>query len=87
MNEHEQEQQHRIEELEARLKQLEHALAERPRGLVGRIMPPTASDHFRTAGREQLLGMRSLMDHWIGRLEATERKQPAPAGREEIHID
>jgi hypothetical protein len=87
MNDHAHDQQDRIEELEGRLKQLEHALEERPRGLMGRIMPPDATNHFRAAGREQLLGMRSLVDHWIGRLEAAERKHPAPTEREEIHID
>jgi hypothetical protein len=49
-----------------------------------RIIPAEASTHFRAAGREQLLGIRALVDHWIRRLEAGETQR---AEREEIPID
>ena len=52
---------------------------------MSRIVPPEASNHFRAAGREQLMGVRALMDHWIHRLE--ERAEPHQSGREEIPIE
>ncbi len=66
----------RLAELEARLDQLESDANLRARGrqLVGRVMPPDASRHFRNAGREQLLGLRAMVDFWLKRLdEADER--------------
>ena len=64
----------RIAELEQRLARLEgsRGLGERSRGLMASILPPEAGTHFRNAGREQLLGIRSIVDHWIGRLDASE---------------
>ena len=69
----------RIAELEARLARLEGSpgLRERGRSLMDRIMPPEAGTHFRNAGREQLLGIRSIVDFWIRRLDESE----ANAGR------
>jgi hypothetical protein len=82
----------RIAELEERLAALESGpgLKERGRHLMDKVMPPEASRHFFNAGREQLLGMRSIVDFWLRRLDAME-KQVAPgdddAGRETISID
>ena len=61
----------RVAELESRLARLEGApgLRARSRTLVDRVMPPEASEHFRNAGREHLLGVRSIVDHWIRRLD------------------
>ena len=50
-----------------------------------RIVPPEATRHFKAAGREQLLGMRALVDHWIKRMG--DEDPPRPAGREEIVIE
>ena len=33
--------------------------------MMGRVMPAEAGHHFRNAGREQLLGVRSIVDFWI----------------------
>ena len=76
----------RLSELEARLAQMEHerSASGRSRALMRRIVPAEASMHFRAAGREQLLGIRALVDHWIRRLEASETPRPE---REEIPID
>ena len=52
-------------------------------------MPAEASRHFFNAGRENLLGMRSIVDFWLRRLDDMESKV-APAadeGRESISID
>jgi hypothetical protein len=82
----------RIAELEERLAALESdgpGLKERGRHLMDRVMPPEASRHFFNAGREQLLGMRSIVDFWLRRLDDMESKV-APEdepGRETISID
>jgi hypothetical protein len=81
----------RIAELEERLAALEGGpgLKERGRRMMDRVMPPEASRHFFNAGREQLLGMRAIVDFWLRRLDAVESKV-APdddAGRETISID
>jgi hypothetical protein len=76
----------RLTDLEDRVLRVE---ARRPtyesaRGWFGQIVPREATDHFRTAMREQLLGVRSLVDHWIGRMDRTPRSNNE---REEIRID
>jgi hypothetical protein len=81
----------RIAELEERLAALEGGpgLKERGRHLMHRVMPPEASRHFFNAGRENLLGMRSIVDFWLHRLDEVESKI-APdddSGRETIAID
>jgi hypothetical protein len=77
-------------ELEARLARLEGApgLRERGKTMMDRVMPPEASEHFRNAGREHLLGVRSIVDHWINRLdEADSRAAGRSRGRETIEIE
>jgi hypothetical protein len=78
----------RIVELETRLERLEDApgLRERSRSLMNRVMPPEASHHFRNAGREQLLGMRAIVDFWIARIDDAEART-ASASRERETID
>jgi hypothetical protein len=63
-----------LAELEARLARLEGAAGYRERGrhVLDQVMPPEAGRHFRNAGREHLLGMRSIVDFWIGRIDAAE---------------
>jgi hypothetical protein len=79
----------RIAELEERLARLEGtpSLRERGRTMIDRVMPPEASRHFRNAGREQLLGMRSIVDFWIRRIDDAETRAGGDAGRETISID
>jgi hypothetical protein len=78
-----QDAQRRIDELEERLRQLERLTESRSRGFIRRLMPPEAAVHFRAAGREQLLGVRALVDHWIHHLDEGE---PVRSEREEIGI-
>lgn len=78
----------RIAELEQRLQRLERSpgLRERGRSMMDRVIPPEAGDHFRAAGREQLLGIRSIVDHWIRKIDEGDLR----AGRREretIEID
>jgi len=79
----------RLAELEDRLARLEGTpgLRERSRRMMDRVVPAEASRHFRNAGREQLLGIRSIVDFWIRRIEAAEDRASADVGRETIEID
>ena len=79
----------RIAELEARLAKLEGepGLRERSRRMMDRVVPPEASRHFRNAGREQLLGIRSIVDHWIRRIDDLETRSGGDSGRHTIEID
>ena len=82
----------RLSELEERLSRLEGApgLRERGRTMLDRVMPPEASRHFRNAGREHLLGVRTIVDHWIRRIDAADARAPRTASdpdRETIEIE
>jgi hypothetical protein len=79
----------RIAELEERLARLEGApgIRERSRDLMDRVIPPEASRHFRNAGREQLLGVRSIVDFWIRRIDDAEVRSSEDVGRQRIEID
>src|SRR5215211_2409550 len=79
----------RIAELERRLADLEgeQTLRERGRKLMDRVVPPEATRHFRNAGREQLLGIRSIVDHWINRIDHAETEASDSTGRHRIEIE
>jgi hypothetical protein len=56
--------------------------------MIDKVMPPEASEHFRNAGREQLLGVRSIVDFWIARIdEADTRAARGSRNRETIEIE
>jgi hypothetical protein len=79
-------------DFEARLARLEKApgLRERGRGLMARVVPDEATHHFRNAGREQLLGVRSIVDFWIERIDESESRSSRSrrrTRRESIEID
>ncbi|HEY8731776.1 MAG TPA: hypothetical protein VIN69_07340 [Candidatus Limnocylindria bacterium] len=80
-------------ELEARITQLEATLREveanqedgRPlRSLIDRLFPADARTHLRAARKEQLLAMRSFLDHWI---EKVDEDAETPRRRESISLD
>ena len=79
----------RMAELERRLADLEGApsLRDRGRRMMDRVLPPEASQHFRNAGREQLLGIRSIVDHWISRIDDAETRATGSTSRTRIEID
>jgi len=78
----------RMAEMESRLARLEGSpsLRERGRTLMGRVMPDEASQHFRNAGREQLLGIRSIIDFWLRKIDAME-SQAGDESREKIRVE
>ena len=80
----------RLAELEARLERLERtpSLKARGRSMLDKVMPPEASEHFRNAGREQLLGVRSIVDFWIARIDEADSRAAGRGGdRETIEIE
>ncbi len=79
----------RLAELETRLAKLEKTrrLRERGRGLMARVVPDEASAHFRNAGRENLLAVRSIVDFWIERIDDSEGRSSRRTRRESIEID
>ena len=74
-------------ELEQRLTEMERGsrYRDRARSRFDRVVPPEAMTHFRSAGREQLLGIRTIVDHWIARIDSADEKAK-PAGREVIEV-
>jgi hypothetical protein len=78
--------------LEARIKELEGRLArlERPADRIGdeiervirRVVPDETRSHMRAARREQLLALRSFLDHWI----EADGRDGAAEGRERIEV-
>jgi uncharacterized coiled-coil protein SlyX len=77
----------RIEQLERRMEELEErrSMRERSQTAMNSVVPPETRRHLRAAGREQLLAVRSLLVHWIGRLRDEPEKSESP--RENIRID
>lgn len=79
------EREHRMAELEERIEHLEgrRSTAERSRSAMNTLVPPDTRQHLRAAGREQLLAVRSLLDHWVDRL----REEPAKREKSRENID
>ncbi len=77
----------RIVELEQRVEQLEwqRRARDRSQAVLRSLIPDETRGHLRAAAREQLLAIRSLLDHWIGRLG--ERPEERRSEREEIPIE
>jgi hypothetical protein len=78
--------------LEARIKELEARLArlERPQDRIGdqiesvirTVVPDETRGHMRAAWREQLMALRSFLDHWIG----SDGTDGASEARERIEV-
>lgn len=77
----------RLRELERRLEEMEQGsrIRERARSRFDRIVPPEAMHHFRSAGREHLMGVRTIVDHWIGRIDESDARATPPE-RETIEV-
>ena len=77
----------RLEDLDKRETASEKAI-ERSRAAMNSMIPPQTRQHMRAAGREQLLIVRSLLDHWIEKLGDGSAKEDKPdSSRENIPID
>ena len=78
----------RLADLESRIAQMEQrapSWRERGQGMMDRVMPPEAAQHFRNAAREQLLGMRAIVDFWIARVDEADSRA-MPRERETIDV-
>ena len=78
----------RLADLESRMAEMEQrapSWRERGQGMMDRVMPPEAAQHFRNAAREQLLGMRAIVDFWIARVDQLDERA-APRERETIDV-
>ena len=86
----------RVDELDQRAGSMERAIESamrQSRAAMDTIVPDDARRHMRAAWRENLLAVRSMLDHWANRL-ADDDKPAANAadatrdpGRENIPID
>lgn len=79
----------KIDELERRLDRMEdrQSALERSREVMNAMVPSETRRHLRAASRENLLAVRSLLDHWIDHLRDEPAKEAADEGRETIPID
>jgi uncharacterized coiled-coil protein SlyX len=79
----------RLEELEKRESAVEKTV-QRSKAAMSSMLPSQTREHMRAAGREQLLIVRSLLDHWVKRLDETagdKKSDKQDSGREKIPID
>jgi len=75
----------RIKELEARLARLERPadrIGDQIERVIRTVVPDATRGHMRAARREQLLALRSFLDHWI----ESDGPDGASAGRERIEV-
>jgi hypothetical protein len=79
----------KIDELERRLDRMEdrQSALERSRAVMKELVPSETRRHLRAASRENLLAVRSLLDHWIDHLRDEPGKAAADEARETIPID
>lgn len=78
----------RVARLEERLGDLE-ARAERRRKMTAlrdELIPADVRAHLRSAGKEQLLAIRALVDHWTERLDRASSDEGLPR-HESISLD
>jgi hypothetical protein len=92
--------QHRADDLEARIGDLERRMhagsgsggGSRREGietafwaLMHDLFPQETRKHMKAAGREQLMAARSYLDHWIKKLDEEQAAQPVE--REQIAVE
>ena len=74
----------RLEELDQRSGAMERAM-DKARAAMNSMVPSETRKHLRATGRECLLAVRSLLDHWAGNLQ--DEPDKGAGGRENIPID
>ena len=75
----------RIRDLEDKLLRMEKRDADRLNDAIRTVLPDEARGHMRNAFREQLLTVRSILDHWIDKADDAPAATTAP--RERIRVD
>ena len=75
----------RIKELEGRLREMdEERLRIRGRAMLDELFPPESRKHMRAAWKEELLALRSVLDHWI---EKQDKPSTGTKRRESISVE
>ncbi len=77
--------QARIAELEERIRKMEKRDECSVETLIKKQLPDDVRSHLRAAQKEQLLAVRSMLDHWIDRTESASGK--TPRRRESITVE
>jgi hypothetical protein len=77
--------QARIAELEAKIRAMERSEDYGFESLMKKLFPADVRSHLRAAQKEQLLAMRSMLDHWIERTEPGTGDRPKR--RESIRVE
>ena len=75
----------RIRDLEDKLQRMEKRDSDRINDAIRTVLPDEARDHMRNAVREQLLTVRSILDHLIDK--AGEAPASTAVSRERIGVD
>jgi hypothetical protein len=75
--------QTRIEELEERIREMERRDEQSVDRMIRRFVPEDVREHLRHAQKEQLLAVRTMLDHWIARTERAD----TPRRRESIVVE
>jgi len=74
----------RVRELEEKLRAMESESDRSMRNVLNDIIPPDTRKHMRAAWREELLAVRSVLDHWI---EKQDENVSGAKRREAIRVD
>ena len=82
----------RMDELDQRSSALERSVdraMDRSRAAMNSVLPSDTRRHMRAAWRENLLAVRSFIDHWADKLDEKDDRPSgnADGGRENIRID
>ena len=59
----------RVKQLEERLRAMEDDRRYAPGRVLDELVPSETRKHMRAAWKEQMLAMRSVLDHWIAKQE------------------
>jgi hypothetical protein len=74
----------RLDDLDQRSSAMERAM-DKSRAAMNSMVPKETRQHLRATGREGLLAVRSLLDHWVDKFDDAPDK--GATGREKIPID
>lgn len=75
----------RIDELEAKIEHLERENEHGIETMWRKLLPDDVRGHLRSARKEQLLALRSMLDHWIEHSEHADSEPPRR--RESITVE
>ena len=74
----------RVRELEEKIRSMESSADRGLGSMLDEVFPRESRTHIRNAWKEELLAVRSLLDHWI---EKQDESSSGPKRRETISVD